>query len=294
MSNTFTWPEGVRCGVWLSVNFDAESFDLRETTESRLYGRFSYGRYGVRAGLPRMLELMNRQSIRGTFFISGSDALRHRDLVREIAQAGHEIGARGMELVPLPTLGESEFGQLQQCRDILGDILGMAPKGFRAFSNTLSYRTLSYLADLGFEYDASFQDDDFPYCIGVQSGKTLIEIPSVFALDDAPIYSARHTHARLLRIWTDEFDAQYAAGVMVPLTTHLRGDFGSTRAARISTLSQFIDHVKRHEGVAFMTGAELASCSQSLGLAVEEDPLLRHEDQLKITPYRGDLAVKSI
>lgn len=292
MSNTFTWPQGVRCGVWLSVNFDAESFDLRETTEARLFGRFSYGRYGVRAGLPRLLDLMDRQNIPGTFFVSGSDALRHRDLVRDIAQAGHEIGARGMELVPLPTLGESEFSQLQECRDILSDIVGAAPKGFRAFSNTLSTRTLSHLAALGFEYDASFQDDDFPYCIGTQSGKTLVEIPSVFALDDAPIYSARHTHARLLQIWKDEFDAQYAAGVMVPLTTHLRGDFGSTRAARIATLSQFIDHVKQREGVKFMTGAELARHSQTLGLEVEEDPFLRHEAVLKITPYRGDLAVK--
>ena len=34
--------------VFFSVNFDAESFDLKSTSEDRLFGRFSYGRYGVR------------------------------------------------------------------------------------------------------------------------------------------------------------------------------------------------------------------------------------------------------
>ena len=50
--NPFAWPGGIRCAVFVSVNFDAEVFDLKSTTEDRLYGRFSYGRYGVRAGVP--------------------------------------------------------------------------------------------------------------------------------------------------------------------------------------------------------------------------------------------------
>ena len=37
------------CIVFLSVHFDAEVLDLKSTSEDRLYGRFSYGRYGVRA-----------------------------------------------------------------------------------------------------------------------------------------------------------------------------------------------------------------------------------------------------
>ena len=49
----YPWPGDTRCVVFVSVNFDAEAFDLKTTTEDRLYGRFSYGRYGVRAGLPR-------------------------------------------------------------------------------------------------------------------------------------------------------------------------------------------------------------------------------------------------
>ena len=57
----FAWPGDVRCIVFVSVNFDAEAFDLKSTTEDRLYGRFSYGRYGVRAGLPRLLKMLERR-----------------------------------------------------------------------------------------------------------------------------------------------------------------------------------------------------------------------------------------
>ena len=57
----FAWPAGVRCAVFVSVHFDAEAFDLKSTTEDRLFGRFSYGRYGVRAGLPRLLSLFSRR-----------------------------------------------------------------------------------------------------------------------------------------------------------------------------------------------------------------------------------------
>src|SRR5512142_1638208 len=102
----FRWPDGVRCAVLVSVNFDAESFDLKSTTEDRLYGRFSYGRYGVRAGLPRLLKMLERRSIAATAFVTASDATRHPDAVRTLHDAGHEIASRGADLAHLPSLKE--------------------------------------------------------------------------------------------------------------------------------------------------------------------------------------------
>ena len=80
----FRWPGGVRCAVFVSVNFDAESFDLKSTSEDRLFGRFSYGRYGVRAGLPRLLQCSQRRSIAATFFVTCQDAVRHPQALRDI------------------------------------------------------------------------------------------------------------------------------------------------------------------------------------------------------------------
>jgi cellulose synthase/poly-beta-1,6-N-acetylglucosamine synthase-like glycosyltransferase/peptidoglycan/xylan/chitin deacetylase (PgdA/CDA1 family) len=41
---------------------------------------------------PKILELLRRERVPGTFFMIGSEAARHADLVREVERAGYEIG----------------------------------------------------------------------------------------------------------------------------------------------------------------------------------------------------------
>jgi peptidoglycan/xylan/chitin deacetylase (PgdA/CDA1 family) len=290
----FAWPGGARCAVFVSVNFDAEVFDLKTTSEDRLFGRFSYGRYGVRAGLPRLLALLGRRGIAATVFVTASDADRHPDALRALRDAGHEIASRGADLTPLPTLGDKERGAILAGRDTIARITGEAPKGFRAPGGELGPRTLALLADLGFAYDSSFQDDDYPYVFAPTASTRIAEIPTVHALDDSLPFSARHTHARVMKIWREEFDALHRAGCLVPLTVHLRGDIGSTRAARIAALDELLGHMAAQPGVRFMTGAQLAAHALGAGVAAEGDPVAPHQPTLAITPYRGDLAVKPI
>jgi peptidoglycan-N-acetylglucosamine deacetylase len=291
----FRWPDGVRCAVFVSINFDAESFDLKSTSEDRLFGRFSYGRYGVRAGLPRLLALLQRRSIAATWFVTGEDAVRHPDALRQIHAAGHEIGCRAWDLKPLSTLGGAEErGAITKGRDALSQICGVAPTGFRAPAGELSSQTLRTLSELGFQYDSSFQDDDHPYLIAPAPGQTLAEIPSVWSLDDSLVMSARHTHARLMKIWREEFDSLYREGCLVPFTIHLRGDVGLTRAARIAALDELLQYIAAKPGVRFMTGTQLAQHTLQSGLAPEGDPVQPHQETLSVTPYRGDLAVKPL
>src|SRR3954471_8149462 len=104
--NPFAWPADVRCAVFVSLNFDAEAYDLKTTTEDRLFGRFSYGRYGVRAGLPRLLKMFARRRIAATVFVTANDAKRHPDAVRTLCDSGHEIACRGVDMAAIPSLGE--------------------------------------------------------------------------------------------------------------------------------------------------------------------------------------------
>src|SRR6185436_5815638 len=148
------------CAVFLSVNFDAEAYDLKSTSEDRLFGRFSYGRYGVRAGLPRLIGMLARSGIAATTFVTASDALRHPDAIRALRDAGHEIASRGLDLAPVKDLGGGERDALLRARDTLAKITGAAPTGYRAPGGELGPRTLPLLAELGYTYDSSFQDDD--------------------------------------------------------------------------------------------------------------------------------------
>jgi peptidoglycan/xylan/chitin deacetylase (PgdA/CDA1 family) len=291
---TYPWPHGARAVVLLSVNFDAESFDLKEVPPERMFGRYSYGRYAVRAGFPRLVELLAKHDAPATFFVPGSDARRHPGLIRELAVNGHEIAARGVDLENFAALGDKESQVLKTSRDMLADAAGVAPQGFRAPGGELSPKTLGHLADLGFIYDASFQDADHPYVFGLDGGRKVVELPSTFALDDAPIYSARHTHARLLAIWRDEIAAMHEEGTLIPITVNLRGDFGSTRAARIAVLDTLLTEIKQLGGLRFMTHGQLAEHALSLNLPPEPDPCRAHAETLARTVYRGDLAVRPL
>jgi peptidoglycan/xylan/chitin deacetylase (PgdA/CDA1 family) len=292
--NTYPWPDNAHTVVFLSVNFDAESFDLKEVPAERMFGRYSYGRYAVRAGFPRLLELFKKHDVPATFFVPGSDARRHPQLIRELVQHGHEIAARGIDLEDFASLGDTESQVLKTSRDMLAEIAGVAPQGFRAPGGQLSSVTLQHLAALGFTYDATFQDADHPYVFGLPGEKKLVELPSTFALDDAPIYSARHTHARLLAIWRDEIAAMHEERTLIPITLNLRGDFGSTRAARIAVLDTLLTEIKQLAGVRFLTGQQLAKHALSLNLPLEPDPYRTHAATLGKTVYRGDLAIRPL
>ena len=71
------WPGNAQCVVLVTVNFDAESVDLTETREENLYGRYSYGRYGMRAGLARLLDAFANTGTKATVFVPATDAQRH-------------------------------------------------------------------------------------------------------------------------------------------------------------------------------------------------------------------------
>ena len=78
----------------------ALSFDVDQETSSLRDGRTSpallaQGEYGSRAGVPRILKLLERYAIPASFYIPAVSALLHPDDVRRIAEAGHEVGLHG-------------------------------------------------------------------------------------------------------------------------------------------------------------------------------------------------------
>src|SRR5262245_12276836 len=61
------WPNGSRVAVGLSFDFDNETPSLRDGQTSPAL--MAQGEYGARAGLPRILSLLDQYNIPATFFI---------------------------------------------------------------------------------------------------------------------------------------------------------------------------------------------------------------------------------
>src|SRR5690606_13991169 len=157
---------------------------------------------------------------------------------------------------------------------IIARLTGVQPRGWRAVNGLVTEGTLPALAELGYTYDSSAQDDDNPHVM--QEGtKTLVELPVFDYLTDAVFYAHRHTDARVRKAWAEEAHAQYCAGGYINLTIHTRGDIGSTRPPRVTNVVDFINNTSKQPGVAFYKAADLADAWKNEKSARESFPTKR-------------------
>lgn len=257
------------CPVLISVNVDVEWLDAARAGAGGVFGRYSYGRYGVREGIPRLLKLFSASGVLATFFINPEDAKRHYQVVEEITGAGHEIAILGE--VKENERNEDQLELLEKDAQAMSELTGQRPLGWRAVDGLLYEKTALQLAELGFLYDSSAQDDDEPYVM--QDGAlTLVELPVFDYLTDATFYANRHTDARVRKAWWEEAFALYQAGGYVNLTIHTRGDIGATRLPRIAMLESFINKVRKLPGTQFYRAADLAQAYQRSEVSKEKFP----------------------
>ena len=113
----------------------------------------------IRRSTTRVLELLERNRCRATFFVLGWIAEREPSLIREIAQAGHELGCHSHIHRQLFRLTPQEFREdLRKSRALIEDVGGTKVIGFRAPTFSVTNRSLwalEILAEEGFEYDSS-------------------------------------------------------------------------------------------------------------------------------------------
>jgi len=257
------WPGGARVAVALSFDFDNETVSLRDnvTTASNL----SRGEYGSRAGLPRVLELLERRQIPASFFIPAVSALFYREDVEAIAAAGHEVGVHGWihernSQIP----GDVERALIERSIEALTEITGRRPVGIRTPSWDYSPNTLGIIRDLGFLYDSSLMADDWPYEIVANGEPTgVVQLPVEWILDDAPYFGfSRYGSVRphstphdVESIWRAEFDAAHAEGGMFLLTMH---PHVIGHRSRMAMLDRLLDHIASVGDVWYATHEDVA------------------------------------
>jgi hypothetical protein len=157
-----SWPNGSRIAV--SLNFDIDNETLWR--ETQLPVPLSAGEYGATTGLPRILDLLDRQRIPATFFIPAMSSILHPEMVPEILKhKRHEIGVHGWVHEELPMIGDAakEERLITQSIDYLTTVTGKRPVGFRAPSWEFSPSTLDHILKAGFLYDTSLMAMDEPY-----------------------------------------------------------------------------------------------------------------------------------
>jgi peptidoglycan/xylan/chitin deacetylase (PgdA/CDA1 family) len=100
----------------------------------------------------RLLEVLEKDGVRATFFVIGRYVERRPDIVRDLLQAGHAVGNHTFTHPNLAVASPVQNQiQLEECQRAVQDATGEAPKLFRPpFGARLPY-TLRIARSLGLE-----------------------------------------------------------------------------------------------------------------------------------------------
>lgn len=257
------WKDGARCAVALSFDADHDTNELRDGGDS--IGRLSWGQYGNRVGVPRILETLKRADVPATFFVPAVAALLYPDEQKRVIAEGHEIGLHGwIHEVNTQVPPEKERELHLRAADTLEKVTGIRAVGMRTPSWDFSPVTLEIERELGLLYDSSLMADDDPYEL-VEDGKPtgMVELPVEWIRDDAVYFNMNRFSALrpytpptdVLDIFRREFDRAYAEGGLFLLTMH---PHVSGYRSRIFILEELIRHIQAHDNVWFATHAEIA------------------------------------
>ncbi|MFJ5957836.1 polysaccharide deacetylase [Paenarthrobacter sp. NPDC092416] len=263
-----TWPEGYHAAASFTFDVDAESCMIaHDPSSTRRMSLMSHQSYGPKIAVPRLLQILDRQDIKGTFFIPGFTAESYPDVVRRIADGGHEIAHHGYLHEPMQGIdAATEASYIDRGLEALANVAGVRPVGFRAPWWELNWQSPALLADRGFLYDSSLLDGDAPYRMAVAEGdsRDIVEIPVDWALDDWEQYGfypgvtgsgVIESPAKALEMWILEAQAHHSQGSCFVLTNH---PFLSGRPSRAVALEQLIERVKELDGMWVTTLAEIA------------------------------------
>jgi peptidoglycan/xylan/chitin deacetylase (PgdA/CDA1 family) len=225
-------------------------------------GPFSAGRYGIRRGVRRHMDILRRHGVPATVFACGYDVEHYPELFLEIQQAGHELAAHGY-LHEAWDLGEEEPALLEKTHRIMIERLGDAPVGWCSPSGRKSHRTLPSLMRLGYCYDASEKDMDRPYVVHDSAPGTpgFVMLPNnTVSLDDYPVYfTGGALPSEIFDNWVQEYQAIRQAEGYLHLTVHPKAGGGSGTPARAAALDKFLAVLKADPTVHFMTLRALAA-----------------------------------
>jgi len=116
--------------------------------------------------VPRVLRILKERKLTITFFIVGLDAAqdKNREVLRSIADGGHEVGNHSFHHEPwLHLYSDAQLQEeIQRAEDSLEQATGRRPIGFRGPGFSVSNSLLELLSRRGYLYDAS----TFPTYLG--------------------------------------------------------------------------------------------------------------------------------
>ena len=226
----------------------------------RNYGNESNYAYGIKAGAPRVMRLLQQYGMRATFTAAAQALERAPDLTRQIVAQGHEVCSHGHKWVHqfgMDEATEREF--IRKAVESIERTTGERPYGWLS-RYLLTDNTRRLLIEAGFTYHMDDYSDDLPFW-NDPAARDIVIMPYALDSNDMKMWTdPAMTPAQWLDYAVDTFDWLYAEGAagepkMMSLGVHLR-IIG--RPGRIGYLAKFLDYVAGKPDVWIATRREIA------------------------------------
>lgn len=100
---------------------------------------------------PRVLDILKKNNVKATFFIVGSRAEQHPDIVKRIAREGHVIGNHSYGHALLKKLPQEKFiEEIEHTQKVLAPLAGYTPRLVRPPYGAVNDDELAWLKEQGY------------------------------------------------------------------------------------------------------------------------------------------------
>lgn len=274
--DSFVWPNGARLAVSIIVNVEegaeqsvadgdrgpepVDELGAVPRRPMRVHGNESNYQYGLKAGWPRILAVLDRYRLAPTVTAAALALERAPQLAADIRLRDWDVAAHGWRWSHQYWMDEAqERAFITRARDSIAASTGRAPAGWLS-RYLLTGNTRRILAEEGFVYHMDDYSGDMPFWDTVDTAagpRPMVITPYAIDTNDMKMWVApSYTPQDWARYAIDTFDtllAEARAGQarMMNLGLHLRI---VGRPGRIGALESILAHIHAHAGEVFVGG----------------------------------------
>jgi allantoinase len=248
------WPNGARVAVWVIPN--VEHFHLEIGAQAPDIRNHSRRDYGNRVGIWRIVEVLDKQGVRGTVALNAEVGRFYPRIIEEMARRNWELMGHGLtNSTPLTGLAEErEAAVIAEARAVI-EQWGRKMRGWLGPGLGETWHTLDLLREHGVEYVCDWVNDDLPY----RMNNGLYSIPYSIELNDMPLFNVPSIAIdEFYRRICETFDVLYEEGArngrVMAIALH---PFLIGAPHRIRTLDRALAYIAAHGEVWFATGSEI-------------------------------------
>lgn len=219
---------------------------------------FSWAEYGMRAGMPRLLECFKRRGLPASVSLNAGVIDAYPSCAAAMRDAGWEFIGHGVHQKSIQ--GEAdERDIILVAMQMIEDFTGVRPSGWLGPGLKETFDTPDILKELGVDYVFDWVLDDLPCWLNTKHGP-LLSIPYTLELNDSPLYAGQYMSSseiydRLvdtLSVFERELKRQPRV-LTLALHPHLIGV-----PHRFAYLERMLDLLQARDDTTFVVGGQIA------------------------------------